>query len=146
MTKVGLSVLLQMFVGNRESAETFAAAIGKTITALELTDNELRITLADGSRLALYDAGQSCCESRYMHSEDNLPYFVGATLMGVEVRPAPRIPHAYEEHEVEFLDVMTSKGVFQMVNHNEHNGYYGGFAVQCKPLAALTPTTEPTDA
>ena len=34
-----------------------------------------------------------------------------------------------EIHEIQFLDVKTSKGVFQISNHNVHNGYYGGFWV-----------------
>jgi hypothetical protein len=34
-------------------------------------------------------------------------------------------------HEVAFLEVTTDRGVFQMKNHNEHNGYYGGFLIRC---------------
>lgn len=33
-------------------------------------------------------------------------------------------------HEVQFLHVKTSKGSFAVSNHNEHNGYYGGFNVE----------------
>lgn len=56
--------------------------------------------------------------------------FVGAKLLGAEVKPAPNIPDEYCKHEVEFLDVKTDKGVFQMASHNEHNGYYSGFAIR----------------
>jgi hypothetical protein len=37
-----------------------------------------------------------------------------------------------EDHDIAFLLVQTSDGVFTMVNHNEHNGYYGGFLVTCE--------------
>ena len=35
-------------------------------------------------------------------------------------------------HEIQFLDVKTDKGIFQMANNNEHNGYYGGFLIEAR--------------
>lgn len=32
--------------------------------------------------------------------------------------------------ESQFLMIRTSLGVFTVVNYNEHNGYYGGFALR----------------
>ena len=32
-----------------------------------------------------------------------------------------------EKHEVQFLEIKTDRGVLTMANHNEHNGWYGGF-------------------
>lgn len=107
-----------------------ASAIGKQIASVELADDALRFSFTDGSKLTLRDAGQSCCEKRYMRTDDDLPYFVGATLLGAETRDAPSEDAEYDSHEVEFLVVTTSRGVFTMSSHNEHNGYYGGFYVQ----------------
>jgi hypothetical protein len=36
-------------------------------------------------------------------------------------------------HETQFLIVDTTKGSFTIVNHNEHNGYYGGFGLVAQP-------------
>jgi hypothetical protein len=134
---LGLGVMIAMLGGNRESAEAMQAALGKEITALRLDDgdrdNALHFTFSDGSGLRLFDDGQSCCESRYMRTDDDLSAFVGATLVSAEVRDVPKVPSEDEygdEHEVQFLIVTTSKGAFTMASHNEHNGYYGGFAIR----------------
>ncbi len=126
--------MLAMLGGNRESAEAFQAVIGKTISALSLgEDDALHFTFDDGSKLKLYDDGQSCCESRYMRTDDDLSRYIGAKLVSAEVREAPSINDSDGDvHDVEFLDVTTSAGVFQMASHNEHNGYYGGFAIRAK--------------
>ena len=41
--------------------------------------------------------------------------------------------HNEDCHEVQFLEVKTSKGSFTMSSHNEHNGYYGGFSIEVRP-------------
>jgi len=133
MSNLGFGVMIhQLFGDNRRSAEVLLRAIGKTITALHLgNDNALHFEFEDCYKMKLFDDGQSCCESRYMTTDDNLAYFVGAELMDVEVREAPTVVGEYgEEHEVQFLVITTSKGCFTMESHNEHNGYYGGFAIE----------------
>lgn len=132
MSSTGLRVMLEQLFGSRSQSATFAAAIGKTVTALSLgEDDALHFTFEDGSRLKLFDDGQSCCEKRYMRTDDDLNEYVGAKLLGVEVRPAPSIPEEYgEEHDVAFLAVQTDRGEFVMSNHNEHNGYYAGFVIR----------------
>ena len=52
--------------------------------------------------------------------------------MGASVQDGPS--HVYEEDDKErkdcqFLIITTSKGQFTVANYNEHNGYYGGFAL-----------------
>lgn len=129
---LGMGVMLGMLSGNKKSAEAFTEAMGKIITALEITEKELLFTLDNGSRIKLFDDGQSCCESRYMHTDDDLPAFVGATLLGAEVRDGPSIDGEYDEiKDSEFLIVNTSLGQFTVVNYNEHNGYNGGFLIRC---------------
>jgi hypothetical protein len=128
---LGMIVMMGLLGGNEDSAADFRMAVGKKITALTLGDDDaLHFTFSDGYRLKLYDDGQSCCESRYMRTDDDLSYFVGAELLSAEVRDAPSMPDEYGEHEVQFLVVTTSKGVFTMATHNEHNGYYGGFLIR----------------
>jgi hypothetical protein len=56
----------------------------------------------------------------------------GATLLDLELKSAGDIDNEWDVHEIQFLDVKTSEGVFTMVNHNMHNGYYGGFYVQAR--------------
>lgn len=117
----------------------FTAALGKTITALRLDDemNELRFEFSDGTKLTLFDNGQSCCEHRYMRTDDNLDEYVGAQLMGAEIKDAPCVDDRYGVHEIQFLEVQTDRGVFTMASHNEHNGYYGGFCLVARdPNAA----------
>ena len=133
MGKLGMGVMIKMLSGNASSVEAFTGAIGKTIAALKLGEDEaLHFVFEDGTKLMLFDDGQSCCESRYMSTDDKLDEYVGAKLLGAEIKEAPGIPMEYEEHDVEFLEVQTDKGVFTMSSHNEHNGYYGGFSITAK--------------
>lgn len=121
--------MLQSLGGNSDTVAAVKASIGKEIRIAKVVSNHLLLLFTDGSRLDLWDNGQSCCEYRHMETDKDLSYFAGATLLNLELTDAPKIEAGGEEHEIQFLDVHTSKGMFQCVNHNEHNGYYGGFAV-----------------
>ncbi len=103
---------------------------GRTIAALAIDDNELKITFSDGSKISLVDDGQSCCEHRYMVCDDDLATFIDAdTQAAGEVAPKEGEDNWGQTHEIEFLHVKTSKGDITVANHNEHNGYYGGFSL-----------------
>ncbi len=130
MSQPGIGVMIGYLAGNESSVNAFKSALNKEISALELKDDELYFTFSDGTKIKLFDDGQSCCENRYMTTDDDLPYYVGSVLMDAEVAEAPNRPDEYGDHEVQFLKVKTSKGVFTMESHNEHNGYYGGFSVR----------------
>lgn len=132
MGHLGLGVMLGMLGGNADSVAAFTGAVGKTIAALRLGDDDaLHFEFSDGSKMKLSDEGQSCCENRYMRTDDNLAEYVGAKLLGAEIKEAPNVEDEYdEEHEVQFLEVQTDRGVFTMASHNEHNGYYGGFLIR----------------
>ena len=135
MSNLGLGVLIKMLGGNAESAAAYSAAMGKTIKSVAMKHDELRFRFEDGTGIALRDEGQSCCESRYMSTDDDLEAFVGATLGSAEVRPGPSVEKDYGEcHDTEFLVVETSLGSFTCVTHNEHNGYYGGFSVRARTI------------
>ena len=108
-------------------------AKGKTITDLRLgNDDALHFVFNDGSKIKLFDDDIQCCEKRYMVTDDNLSEYIGAKFLGIEVKPARAIDkgEAEEAHEVQFLEVQTTNGVFTMVSHNEHNGFYNGFVIK----------------
>jgi hypothetical protein len=132
MSNLGMGVMLNYLKGNRESVEVFKSSIGKGITRLELleeNDGALLFTFADETKMQMRDDGRSCCEDRYMHTDDDLQSFIGSKLLTAEIRDAPDVEDEYDAHEVQFLVVATSKGVFTVETHNEHNGYYSGFAL-----------------
>ena len=141
--QLGLGVMINRMGGNADTVEAVKASLGKKITDITLfpqpedssswdeDHDTIQLTFEDGSKLKLWDAGQSCCEQRYMRTDDDLPYHVGAELKDLELREGPSESEGeYEScHDIEFLLLTTSKGVITMANHNEHNGYYGGFSV-----------------
>lgn len=130
--------MIQMLGGNAESVAALTASIGKKIEAIELKNDVLELSLEDKTILRVSDEGQSCCESRYMKTDDDMQSFVGDTLRGLEIKEAPNQtePDDWGDHEVQFLEVQTDKGCFTMASHNEHNGYYGGFYIQCSLTSA----------
>jgi hypothetical protein len=67
-----------------------------------------------------------------MQTDDEFKDFIGAKLLEIELKQAPDIEVEYDTHEVQFLELMTSKGALTMASHNEHNGYYGGFAIELR--------------
>lgn len=129
MNHLGLGVMIGMLGGNEMTVNAIKASIGKTITDVALVDEKLKFVFSDGKKIVIFDNGQSCCESRYMTTDDDLSYFKDCTFDNIELRDAPNMPNEWGEHEVQFLLITTSKGVFTMETHNEHNGYYGGFLI-----------------
>ena len=67
-----------------------------------------------------------------MVTADDLSEYENAKLLDFELKEAPSIEDNYGEHEIQFLDIKTDKGIFQIANHNEHNGYYGGFWIAAR--------------
>lgn len=102
-------------------------AKGLRISDLAVEENRLHLTFVDGSFLQLWDDASYCCERRYLTCDDDLQHFKGAILNGWEVRYAKDGENDDNTHETAFLIVSTSYGTFTVANHNEHNGYYGGF-------------------
>lgn len=112
--------------------------LGKVISDISIQmrgeDAEsLRLCFSDGSVIEVFDDGQSCCERRYMVCDDKLEDFKGATLTSMELRDGPT-DESDDVHEIQFLLVNTSKGTFTVSNHNEHNGYYGGFSLNIRKM------------
>lgn len=89
------------------------------------------IHFTDNTAMQVRDDGQSCCERRYMRTDDELGSVVGGVFLGVEIRDVPRVDRdaACEAHEVQFFVVRTDRGNLVFSSHNEHNGWYGGFNI-----------------
>ena len=133
--RLGIGVMLCMMGGNEETLNAIKESVGKRIEKVWLDEenDKLRFNLEDGTQLVMWDGGQSCCEHRYMRTDDDLNEYCGAILEDFELKDAPDVEDEWGEvHEVQFLDVKTNKGIFQMANHNEHNGYYGGFWIEAR--------------
>lgn len=119
---------------------------GKTITGLVIEDGAIHITLppmySNSSRpndYAIYDAGQQCCESRFITCDDELSHFIGATFQGISLKEASAQYIAddawgsddeYERDDPQFLEILTDRGAITFCTHNIHNGYYGGFGIK----------------
>ena len=132
----GMIAMLKWLSGNKDTDKAIQAALTRVIESIVIDPDWAEIggvviTFTDGAILSLCDDGQSCCESRYTRTDDDLPYYKGAVLNSIEVRDAPSVDSENcGEHDVQFLVVLTSKGNITFSNHVEHNGYYGGFAIK----------------
>ena len=140
MTFPGIGVMIPLLFGdNAETLTVLDAANGKVISTMTVDpeynagDGGLVIDFVDGTGIVLFDDGRSCCESRYVHTDDDLAAFAGAVFNGCEIREAPNLTDDDSGvHEVQFLLVHTSLGVVTIETHNEHNGYYGGFYLRAR--------------
>jgi len=131
MSQLGIGAMLGMLSENH-SSEAYKQSVGKKISDLHIQDSEIIITFDDNSRLVISDDGQSCCESRYMTSDDDLTLFKEATLKDIELLDCEEKEDDEDHgcHEIQFLRISTDKGDFRLASHNEHNGYYGGFSIK----------------
>ena len=142
MTHLGLGATIGLLGGNEDTVKAIQGALGKEIAEIELRKGEdyedyydaLCLTFVDETKIIIFDDGQSCGEERYMTTDDDLQYFVGATFLDTEIAEAPDVEGDSEVHEVQFLNIKTSKGVFTMETHNRHNGWYGGFLIRAKEI------------
>lgn len=125
-----MGVMIGMLGGNESTVNAVKQSLGKTIKAVVLADDVLRVTFTDDTTLSLRDDGQSCCESRWMTTDADLPYYAGAVLQDISLETAELPPppeSSYDVKEAQFLHLHTSKGILDAVTHVDHNGYYGGF-------------------
>lgn len=129
MSRPGLGAMIHYLSGgSKESPEKY---IGKKIVAAELDSvkNELRLTFSDGINIKIHDDGQSCCETRYMTTDDDLSKIIGGVLKNILSKEGPELITDGDKHEQVFIEVQTDIGFITIANHNEHNGYYGGFGL-----------------
>lgn len=124
-------------LGDGEASRAIAYALGKKIKAIDLkrcsSHDEVRILLADGFTLVLWDNLQLCCEQRYMNTDDDLQSIVGSKLKDILISDGPKETSRYSGvTEIQFLKIQTTKGEITMASYNEHNGYYSGFSLDAR--------------
>jgi hypothetical protein len=135
LSKLGLGAMIRELGGNKDSVEAWNASVGKTISSVKIDpeanggDGALLFTFSDKSRLELSDQARSCCESRFLSTDDDLSHHVGYDLLDAEVIHAKESEYGEDSDEESFLIVTTSAGQFTVVAHNRHNGYYGGISI-----------------
>lgn len=128
MAQPGIGAILHYLSGGSQHAGT--EYVGKSVVAASITETELCLDFSDGSKIKIWDDGQSCCESRYMTTDDDVQSLVGHVITRIEAKNGPDVEdEAGECHEQVFVEVATDVGFITIVNHNEHNGYYGGFGL-----------------
>lgn len=132
MAHPGIGAMLHVLSGGSEhDPEEY---YGQKIVATEIIDDRLRLGLSNGKVIEIWDNGQSCCESRYMTCDDDVKSLVGHELVRIDAKNGPDVEGEYETHEQVFIEIGTNKGFITIVNHNEHNGYYGGFGLTITEL------------
>ncbi len=129
------NMLYNIFGGSEYFREQVSKILNKTIRSLLIENNILKIEFDDNTKIEIYDY-PDCYERRWMHTDDDLSYFQGSKLLGIEIKQGnneipktdPNNPDKYYDVlENQFLVITTSLGVFTIVNYNDHNGYYSGF-------------------
>ncbi len=126
MSHPGIGAMLHYLSGgSQHSSDEY---IGATVTKAEITDDKLNLDFADGRRVSLWDNGQSCCESRYMRTDDDLQGLVGKQVTAITVKHTEE-PGEYDAHEIAFVEIACGDSHVVIANHNEHKGYYGGFGL-----------------
>lgn len=104
--------------------------LGRTVKAAEIKNNALILRFVDGSGVRIFDDGQQCCELRYLHTDDDVSSLVGAKVLDICEKDGTNVDEeGGDVHETTFIEIQTNKGFVLLVNHNEHNGCYSGFAV-----------------
>ena len=105
--------------------------VGETVTAIEVTADEIKMALADG-RVAIFWHSQDCCESVYIEdingSWDDL---IDTPLLVAEERVSHEVPDNFPEDEYygdsstwTFYTFRTIKGSVDVRWYGTSNGYY----------------------
>ena len=134
MSQPGLGVMINYlgYAPDKKAIAALDAALAerKRIKSISITDDQLKLVFGDDTGFVLWDNGQSCCERRYMHTDDDLQSLVGQCLVSIDVETGESGESEWgEEKEVQFLKIQTDQGFATVANYNVHNGYYGGFAL-----------------
>lgn len=94
--------------------------------------NGYKVTTDQHTFYVLIEDFPSCCEDwGSFSSEDNLAYYIGSELREVTLTDAARKTQTVEESNyfegsIQFVDFVTTQGVFQIAVYNvDENGNYG---------------------
>jgi hypothetical protein len=129
------SMLHQIGGGSPEDPKKY---YGKKIICAKFENDSFYLEFEDGSKIRIWDDGQSCCESRYMTCDDDPKDIIGHTLRDIEIKKTDTNDDNDDWggcHEIAFLEIQTDKGSIQFATHNEHNGYYGGFGLSVEEVS-----------
>jgi hypothetical protein len=124
-----------MYNFEKEEQKKLEIFYEKTISNISLlNDTELQFEFTDGSSFIIFDNGQTCCEERYLTTEDDLSSFIGDQFLEITEKNYTIEDLSNGSGDAECLDieVQTNKGFFSFQCHNDHNGYYGGFDISIK--------------
>lgn len=131
--KMNDSIAYRCISGQLEDHQTvpFLNAVGMTIDDIVFNTNALVIHLREDGKaptqLSMRDRKRSCCESRFLRTDDDVSEHIGATFVDVVMKESTSARTESGMSEATFLEIVTSRGCFVLSAHNEHNGYYGGF-------------------
>jgi hypothetical protein len=106
--------------------------INQEIRSIELIQDHnsiIRIKFRGSVVLKIEDVGQSCCEHRYITTDDKLDVQEEEKLVNILLKEHISGDSDYGAHEIQFLEIQTDKDTYVFCTHNEHNGYYGGFNI-----------------
>lgn len=71
-----------------------------------------------------------CCEDRFFQSDDDFDYFIGASYISWCEKDVFIEKTNASVHEIQFIEIATNRGTFQIKNYNIHTGAYSGFNVE----------------
>jgi hypothetical protein len=135
---IGLgSALHQLGGGSRKNSSDY---YGRTIQSVAIESTCFILEFSDDVVIKIWDDAQTCCESRYMSTDDDPKSLIGKKLLHIVAKEGPEIEGEYGDvHEQVFVEIMTEDGdTVTLVSHNEHNGYYGGFGLSIDEIEAKT--------
>lgn len=108
--------------------------IGRTIEKIHIKDDIVYIKFNKYDFLKVIMVN-TCCEELYFTSDDKLEDFNNSVLLDISFKESEEACEDEDlyggiEHDIGFLEILTSNGTLHIKAHNEHNGYYGGFYVK----------------
>lgn len=129
---------------------------GATIVdALLSEDQEGLVITLDNDQEIRITGQQSCCEQRYMHTEDNLSSLRGQKFMGIRIKKAAHplslelgpLQRANTDEEnsslmVQFLEIATDGAGLAFAHYNQNNGYYSQMELDVHSRRAGTQNVE----
>lgn len=121
-------------LGNGDTDKLYKEMRGKKITSAEFKKDSIYLTFDDGLSVIIDDQGQSCCERRYMRTDDNIKDIEGKTLVAIDIKEGPSFltSEDRDEHEIQFLEIQTNDIAVTFASHVVHNGDYGGFSIEIR--------------
>lgn len=127
---IGLGVMIHALSGGNPNEPSKYVGRVIRIARLDQEINRYIIEFQDETRIEIWDNGQSCCELRYMTTDDENSNIIGHTLLSITSKDGPNLDDDGDHHDTCFVEIQTSGGLLTLTNHNEHNGYYGGFGLE----------------